>query len=528
MSSLRIRLAAGAAALIVAASVGASIPSPVLAAGPQLSMSYNMSGDVDNGGRQFGVYAYNWGDEPASDVTTTYDASGLRDVEISVPRWVDDCQLDGKIVTCHFPVLAAEQTSSFQAFELTSRQQSTPGPAGTVKGTIRGFGPDGAEYTGSGDLDVTIIASGPDLVAFAEDINSADDPVGGGDVRPVVAGIYNDGDTPTGDWYVQIWVPTGGGIVEQYSDCEYRDWWPGEHPPGYVYGPSVVTCPAPADLDPLGVGEGLVFVDESGESLFHVAFGKNLRGPEETGGSVQVGLVDDLRAERAPQRLTRKGSSDKTFAEAVAGLAPTTRAASRREGNTENNWAEFAVWTKPNKHDFAVTAGPVSGNIGDIVEIPYTVINNGPSDGSAGWTFTAPTGTLFVDDGDHENGPWCYFNDEDGRPVEELPVVSCSTEGEFPAKASGYQGVQEKIKLRIVSTPGDDGTLRVRPYGENAESNPANDEVKLVVTVGGSGGGLPITGVNAALVGAVGGGVVAVGAALFLLARRRRIVIVSE
>jgi LPXTG-motif cell wall-anchored protein len=98
----------------------------------------------------------------------------------------------------------------------------------------------------------------------------------------------------------------------------------------------------------------------------------------------------------------------------------------------------------------------------------------------------------------------------------------------FPAKASGYQGVKEKMKLRIISTPGDDGTLRVRSHPENAESNPANDEVKLVVTVGGSGGGLPVTGANAALVGGIGGGVVAIGAALFFFAKRRRVVVVSE
>ncbi|MCW6004201.1 LPXTG cell wall anchor domain-containing protein [Micromonospora sp. CPCC 205371] len=527
MSTLKTRLAAGAAALIVAASVGASISSPALAAGPQLELSYDAFGEVDNSGRLVGAYAYNQGDEPASDVTMTFDASGVRDVDISVPDWIDYCQLDGQIVTCHLPGLAAEHTEWLHAFELKSKQQSKPGPAGTVKGTIRGFGPDGAEYTGGGDLEVTIIESGPDLVASTADINSAKDPVGGGDLRPVTAAIYNDGDTPTGDWYVQISVPTGAGIVEQYSDCEYRDWWPGEHPAGYVYGPNVVTCPAPPDLEPLGVGEGIAFVDETGESLFHVAFGKNLRGPGETGGSVQVGLVDDLESERAPRRLTRKGSSGKTFADAVADLKPTPRAANRREGNTSNNWAGFAIWTKPNTHDFAVTAEPVSGSIGDIVEIPYAVINNGPSDGAAGWRFKAPTGTVLVSD-DEYDGPWCYFLDESGHPVKELPEVSCSTEGEFPAKASGYQGVKGKMKLRIISTPGDDGTLRVRSYPENAESNPANDEVKLVVTVGGSGGGLPVTGANAALVGGIGGGVVAIGAALFFFARRRRIVVVSE
>jgi hypothetical protein len=160
-----------------------------------------------------------------------------------------------------------------------------------------------------------------------------------------------------------------------------------------VYGPNVVTCPAPPDLDPLGAGEGIVFVDETGESLFHVAFGKNLSGPEETSGAVQVGLIDDLESERAPRKLTRKGSSAKSFADAVAGLKPTTRAASRREGNTDNNWADFAIWTKPNTHDFAVTAEPVSGSVGDIVEIPYTVgLAAGKPDPTSGTHLPVPCG----------------------------------------------------------------------------------------------------------------------------------------
>ncbi|GIE94496.1 hypothetical protein [Paractinoplanes rishiriensis] len=530
MPSLKTRLAAGVAALIGAVSVCASSPSPALAAGPHLEISYDTAGEIDNSGRLVGAYAYNWGDEPASDVTMTFDASGLRDVDISVPDWIEYCGLDGQIVTCRLPGLAAEHTEWLHVFELKSKQQARPGPAGAVKGTMRGFGPDGTEYTGGGELDVTIVASGPDLVASTADINSADDPVGGGDVRPVTAAIFNDGDTPTGDWYVQVSVPTGAGIVEQYSDCEYRDWWPGEHPAGYVYGPNVVTCRAPADLE-LEAGEGLAFVDDAGESLFHVAFGKNLRGPDQTGGAVEVGLVEDLESERASSKLSRKGASGKSFADAVAGLKPVTRAA-LREGNTDNNWADFAIWTKPNKQDFAVTAEPVSGSIGEIVEIPYTVINNGPADGGAGWTFRAPTGTVLVSDG-ADDRPWCYFVDDDGRPVKELPEVRCSTEGEFPAKASGYQGVSATMKLRIISTPGDDGTLRVRPFPENSEANPANDEVKLVVTVGsggsgGDGGGLPVTGANPALVGGIGGGVVAIGAALVLFARRRRVVVVSE
>ena len=49
----------------------------------------------------------------------------------------------------------------------------------------------------------------------------------------------------------------------------------------------------------------------------------------------------------------------------------------------------------------------------------------------------------------------------------------------------------------------------------------------FVAEAGGSGGGLPVTGPAAGIIGGVGGAVVIAGAALFFLARRRRIVTVT-
>lgn len=78
-------------------------------------------------------------------------------------------------------------------------------------------------------------------------------------------------------------------------------------------------------------------------------------------------------------------------------------------------------------------------------------------------------------------------------------------------------------------------------HGDEVPDVDASDNVDefsvIVAATGGSGGGagdddnegpgLPVTGVQAGLVGGVGAGVAAVGGALFLLARRRRVVLVT-
>ncbi|GIJ26534.1 hypothetical protein Vqi01_16960 [Micromonospora qiuiae] len=68
---------------------------------------------------------------------------------------------------------------------------------------------------------------------------------------------------------------------------------------------------------------------------------------------------------------------------------------------------------------------------------------------------------------------------------------------------------------------------------EFADLDPSDnvDDFAVIVSApsdgGGGGGGLPVTGVQAGLIGAVGAGVVLAGVAMFLVARRRRVVVVA-
>ncbi|WP_026267768.1 LPXTG cell wall anchor domain-containing protein [Micromonospora sp. CNB394] len=91
--------------------------------------------------------------------------------------------------------------------------------------------------------------------------------------------------------------------------------------------------------------------------------------------------------------------------------------------------------------------------------------------------------------------------------------------------------------MKIKSTPGTDGTIVVDGATSSTESKPENNTARIVVAVGnggpgtgdsgdgtgGTGGGLPITGAPAATLAGVGTVVLAAGAVLFVLFRRRRV-----
>ncbi|WP_341718560.1 LPXTG cell wall anchor domain-containing protein [Micromonospora sp. FIMYZ51] len=98
--------------------------------------------------------------------------------------------------------------------------------------------------------------------------------------------------------------------------------------------------------------------------------------------------------------------------------------------------------------------------------------------------------------------------------------------GELPAEARVSK--QKKAKPAFAKAE-----VRSAEESEFADLDPSDNSDDFAVVVaaseggGGGGGGLPVTGVQAGLIGAVGAGVVLAGAAMFLVARRRRVVMVT-
>ncbi|MEV4540932.1 peptidase [Micromonospora echinaurantiaca] len=492
---------------------------------PELFVSFDREpvAEVDNSGTTVGMYVYNYGEATATAVTVTLDLSKVADSVIaSVPEWNEDCKLADAKVTCTIGMLQAGQVTTVHPLSLTSRQGATPGDAGSVTVTIDGAEDDMLPGNDTTTFPVTVVPSGPDLVAAADDLNSEDDPVGPGDVVPLYAGVANEGDTAATNFTIRVSVPTGATFVERYNDCTYTDYYPKDTGKPYVYGPGEVTCTVPVTLEP---GDGLLlFDDQTGKSLFNVTFGRNLHGPYQHYGFLEVALTGEARA---PKNTVRAEGTGPSFADAVRKQQAKARNAgldAQRELDESDNLADFRFWSRKNTLDIAVTAPAVRGAVGQTIDLTYEIINNGPSDGGGpSVLITAPTGTVLL-----PSPEWCWTDGTDYETRPESAKLRCNFESEFPAVASGYGRIKATVQLKIKSTPGEDGTIEAHSVvGGSEEAKPENNTARIVITSdsGGSGGGLPITGARAGVLAGAGAGVLALGAVLLVLFRRRRVVL---
>ncbi|MET7951943.1 LPXTG cell wall anchor domain-containing protein [Micromonospora sp. NPDC005324] len=527
------RLAAATALLATATLFSAPHAAAAAEALPELFVSFHNEpvAEIDNNGSTVGMYVYNYGEAPATAVTVTLDLSKVSDaVTASVPDY-SDCKLADTTVTCNVGALNAGQVESVYPLTLTSRQGAAPGDAGSVTVTIDGAEDDMAPGNDTTSFPVTVLPSGPDLVAAAQDLNDKKTPVGPGDTVPLFAGVGNEGDTAAENFTVRVGVPTGATFAERYSDCTYTDYYPDDIGKPYVYGPSEVTCVVPTSLAP---GDGLLFFDdETGKSLFNINFGRNLDGPSENYGSVDVALAGQ---ERSAKGSTRAKGTGPSFAEAVRKLAAkgakgdlARQRAAQGELDEYDNYAWFGFWSKPNTLDISVTAPAVKGAVGQTVNVAYEVVNNGPSDGGGpSVIITAPTGTVLLP------SEWCWTDGTEHETLPESAKLRCNFESEFPATASGWGRIKSTVQVKIKSAPGTDGTIVARSVTAASESKPENNTAQIVITSGtagggddegGSGGGLPVTGAPAAMLAGGGAAVLVLGAALFVLFRRRRVVL---
>jgi LPXTG-motif cell wall-anchored protein len=449
------------------------------------------------------------------------------DVVAGVPDWVEQCKLEGETITCAVGSLDPGQTVDVTALTLASRVGAKVGEAGEITAAADAAEDDAYPDNDSVTSPVTIIASGPDLIVAADDVTTAKDPVGAGDTRPFYAAVGNQGDSAATNATIALDLPTGATVVERYSDCKYTTYYPkATNSDGYIYGPGNIVCPLPT-LEP---GEGLLlFNPETGESAFHVLFGRNVSGPEKHSGSLQAALPEQTLAAKGVQRVAGDGPSfaaklkelqQKPVASAKA--SPKQKTA-LREIDESNNFADFSFWSKKNTIDIRVTAQPVAGKVGQTVDLTFEVANLGPSDGGGpSVLITTPSGTVLVP------GKWCQSVGSDLTH----PGPSkwgCFYESEYPTVHSGAGTIKATVGLKITSKPGTDGTISAQfCCVASTETNKANNTARIVFTTaeggaGGSGGGLPITGSNTALIAGAGGAIVVIGVVLALMFRRRRV-----
>ncbi|WP_433530911.1 LPXTG cell wall anchor domain-containing protein [Micromonospora sp. CA-263727] len=114
----------------------------------------------------------------------------------------------------------------------------------------------------------------------------------------------------------------------------------------------------------------------------------------------------------------------------------------------------------------------------------------------------------------------------------EAPVTL--KEGWLEAEAFGSLPAGARVSQQATRPLSDRAEVRAVEDTEYADIDPSDNKDDFAVIVaadagggGGGGGGLPVTGVQAGLIGAIGAGVLLAGVAMFLVARRRRVVVVA-
>jgi opacity protein-like surface antigen len=111
-------------------------------------------------------------------------------------------------------------------------------------------------------------------------------------------------------------------------------------------------------------------------------------------------------------------------------------------------------------------------------------------------------------------------------PITPRGTFSASALGEVsPPARSTLAKVELPEGVKGLSKKAAEDTVKDVDEGDNS------DEFTVFIgaapETGGQGGGLPVTGVQVGLISGIGGGVLAVGAVLFVMARRRRVVLVT-
>jgi LPXTG-motif cell wall-anchored protein len=222
----------------------------------------------------------------------------------------------------------------------------------------------------------------------------------------------------------------------------------------------------------------------------------------------------------------------------AASAGKSARAVNQVDTNLDNDIlsGEFVVGGD-RRADMAAVGATVSGAPGDEVETKLGFVNNGPgtlyyelfdnTDALSHVTVPAGLRATKVDD---QCLPIAFPADTDYDDLDEsLAGASeylCFTEkGKTEAAASSLFDFTFEVAENGSERAGKVEINDLRPEQDVIDSNPGNDTAKITVKLsgGGIGGGLPVTGANAGLIGAAGLVLLLAGALGLMLVRRRRV-----
>jgi LPXTG-motif cell wall-anchored protein len=242
-----------------------------------------------------------------------------------------------------------------------------------------------------------------------------------------------------------------------------------------------------------------------------------------------VGL-DDLE-------LGPKGTGPAAGLEAVPAKAAARAAAGQVDTHPQNNilLSEFVVGGGVHP-DLAAVGASLTGQPGDKVKARVGFVNHGPGT-LYHWTFdntdpgtivTVPAGADVVQVDDH-CFPIGFPAGVDPEDIDEdflgaTDFLCLLDEGKTAAKASSLFD----FTFQVREDAAQDGSVEINDHTDPdaaLDRNAANDSAKITLTVptDGGGGGLPVTGANAGLIGAGGAALLLAGVVGLLLVRRRRV-----
>ena len=486
----------GLRSLVVFGAVGAAV---LLAAPPAFAeptgadVEFEVVGNtvVEAAGKPVFVRLFNKGPATADNIVVMVDISNVDTSKVEAVPPASCGDPDGGIFLCSVGSLVPGETNSgFSPFDIISL--GSPGSAGSFSIEVTSDTPDpnGANNK-KVEVPLTVKPYAYDMTVTVQDIWSGlggePNPVAPGAEAPLVASFYNTGTTTAISPVWQVSLPPFVTFVrEEGSDfCTFNQ------------PKTVASCKATG----LPIPEGATF-----GSFFTVKVAKDAPGPAAITGGIADGGALGTEPEDVPL-------AEATALAAAKGLKLTAMTAAQRsavdgggDADPSDNVAAFSAHVATNPADLAITATKGSGALGSVVKITVTVENKGPaSSPSTTVTVTAPTGTELVD----------------------MPTNCEFTTPGKAAKCEGLLSAGEKnsgvFSFKIAATSvANDGKATIE--GTLADPDPSNNTAAIVITID---GGLPITGVKVSVIAGTGVAVLLAGALLFLMARRRRVVLVT-
>ncbi|GAA2400607.1 hypothetical protein Cme02nite_59910 [Catellatospora methionotrophica] len=527
---IRTALAAGAS-MLLAGGLSAALGVPAYAA-DGIDVAAKVTGSmmsVEAEGKWFRVDFSNVGSTASGDTTVRYDFSGLDSSRVVADTSIYDgaCDISGKIVTCHWVgFLPGESTFDFVYLKNVGKET---GSAGSFS----------VSFTTPGDTDHSndtttaaveqVIGGWVDLVSMASDLvggysNGKVVPLKPGEQAPLGWAVSNEGDATVQGIKFTITLPAYASFDSVYDICEINI---AETEYAVCTDPDVVLAPGEAYLpeQPVLVSASGMFYDGPAALPGGLVSVNALKQVSEVPTGKQAEPADGFKV---AEDLT-EAQIEARIADLIEDLVPNAEQAA--EADPGDNDAAFAMHVgAPPTVDQAITVSQGIGRVGDTVKIFVKVTNVGKASSGPQFYIKTPAGTSFVAPAVKPGVGNCIDRSGEGPAWEYTgeTQLACGFESELQPGRT----LTRELLVHIDSAPiGNDGLAEVITL-VGKDGNPKNDTAKVIIKIGtppaggnngGNGGGLPVTGDNTALIAGIGGGVVALGAVLFLVARRRKV-----